>query len=506
MRPSIAPWPPFRAGRGPRRVFASGQSSRRAPIALALLATLISGCAGGTTVSPPSNPASAPISPSQAAALFDDVERRTFRYFWMTANPVNGLVPDRYPTPSFSSIAAIGFALTAYPVGVERGYVTRQDAAARALTTLRFLHDAPQGPAASGMSGYHGFFYHFLDMVSGTRYQTTELSTIDTALLMAGVLLAGSYFTGTDPAEAEIRSLADDLYRRVDWAWAADATGLVSLAWTPESGFHPLRWRGYNEAMIVYVLGLGSPSSPLPSGAWQNWSASYDAQWRTQFGQTYLTFPPLFGHQYSHVWVDFRGIQDPYMRAKGSDYFQNSRSATYAQQSYAVANPLGWRDYGLLTFGVTASDGPGAWTATYNGQTRTFYGYAGRGMGGLATYDDGTIAPTGAISSIAFAPEIVLPALSDMTTRYGNYLYSTYGFIDAFNPSFTFSLPVAAGYVVPGMGWFDTDYLGIDQGPILAMVENYRTDLIWRLMRGNAYVRSGLLRAGFTGGWLGTTP
>ena len=481
-------------------------SWRRPRFTLALLVVLIGGCAGGATVVPLSNPTATSISPSEAAALFDDVERRTFNFFWTTANPVNGLVPDRYPTQSFSSIAAIGFGLTAYPIGVERGYVTRNAAVNRVLLTLRFLHDAPQGPDASGIAGYHGFFYHFLDMSSGLRYRTTELSTIDTALLMAGVLVVQSYFNGSDPGEVEVRRLADDLYRRVDWAWAADTNGLVALGWTPETGFHPMRWRGYNEAMILYVLGLGSPSSPLPDGAWRSWSAGYDSQWLTQYGQTYLTFPPLFGHQYSHVWVDYRGIQDAYMRAKGSDYFENSRRATYAQQAYAIANPLGWRDYGSLIFGVTACDGPGGVTAIYNGEARIFRGYAGRGMGGKATYDDGTIAPTGAIASIAFAPEIALPALSAMKTRYGTNLYSTYGFVDAFNPSFTFSVPVPAGYVVPGAGWFDTDYLGIDQGPIIAMIENYRSDLIWRVMRGNAYIRSGLVRAGFTGGWLATPP
>ncbi len=469
-----------------------------AAAALLLFGLATAACAGGAG----GTAAVVPAAPDPTAVL-DDLEHRTFQWFWDTPNPANGLVPDRAPSPSFSSIAAVGFALTAYPVGVERGWVTRADARARTQATLRFFHDAPQGPDATGMSGYHGFFYHFLDMSTGQRYRNTELSTIDTALLMAGVLAAADYFNGPDPAETEIRTLAAELYQRVDWAWAADASGRVAMGWTPEAGLYPATWRGYNEAMILYVLGLGSPTHPLPDGAWTAWTTTYDATWKTEYGQTYLSFPPLFGHQYSHVWVDFRGIQDAYMKAKGSDYFQNSRAATYAQQSYAIANPWGWKEYGSAVFGVTASDGPGYLVATYNGQSRTFLGYAGRGMGGPSTYDDGTIAPTGVASSIAFAPEIVVPAILEMKRRYGANLYSTYGFLDAFNPSYPGTTP-AAGHVVAGLGWFDTDYLGIDQGPIVAMLENYRSDLVWKLMRADPVIRTGLTRAGFTGGWLGS--
>jgi hypothetical protein len=341
-------------------------------------------------------------------------------------------------------------------------------------------------------------------MATGQRYANTELSTIDTSLLIAGVLTAATYFDRGDAGEVEARALADDLYRRVDWTWAmSDASGLVAMGWKPDTGLYAAGWRGYNEAMILYVLGLGSPTHPLPDTAWAAWAASYAPAWKREYGQTYLSFPPLFGHQYSHVWIDFRGIQDAFMRAHGSDYFQNSRAATYAQQAYAVANPLGWKDYGASVFGVTACDGPGMLTASYQGQIRSFLGYAGRGMGGTETFDDGTLAPTGVAASIAFAPEIVVPALIEMQRRYGDALYSTYGFLDAFNPSYPGSAP-QHGHVVAGLGWFDTDYLGIDQGPIVAMAENYRSELIWKLMRTNPYLRAGLGRAGFTGGWLGT--
>ncbi len=476
----------------------------RRTAALALAAVLFglgaAACAGGSGAVP----AVVPAAPDTSAVL-DELEHRSFQWFWVYANPVNGLVPDRAPSRSNSSIAAVGFALTAYPVGVERGWITRAQALARTRTTLRFFHDAPQGPEATGMSGYHGFYYHFLDMVNGQRVDNTELSTIDTALLMAGVLTAASYFDRSDPLEAEVRALADDLYTRVDWAWAADANGLVAMGWKPDTGLYPAGWRGYNEAMILVVLGLGSPTHPLPDGAWAAWAASYELSWKSEYGQTHLSFPPLFGHQYSHVWVDFRGIQDPYMKSKGSDYFQNSRAATYAQQAYAIADPLGWKDYGATLFGITACDGPGPLSATYEGQSRSWLGYAGRGMGGARTYDDGTLAPTGVVASIAFAPEIVVPAILQMQRRYGANLYSTYGFVDAFNPSFPGSSP-PQGRVVAGLGWFDTDYLGIDQGPIVAMLENYRSDLLWRLLRGSAPIRAGLTRAGFTGGWLAATP
>jgi hypothetical protein len=464
--------------------------------ALAMVIAGLAGCAGQP-------PPRATGLPPATASLLDDVERRTFSYFWASANPANGLVPDSFPGGAFSSIAAVGFALTAYPIGVERGYVPRADAAARALTTIRFLHDAPQGPGASGVAGYHGFFYHFLDMRTGLRHQRTELSTIDTTLLMAGVLAAAQYFDGPGDQEAELRRLADELYRRVDWRWAADAEGLVALGWTPEAGDHPMRWRGYNEAMLLYVLGLGSPSSPLPDSAWSAWASSYDRHWRTEYGQTYLAFPSLFVHQYSHVWVDFRGIQDDFMRARGSDYFQNSRRATYAQQAYAIANPLGWRGYGATLFGLTACNGPGGMRLQYHGEERVFRGYAARGLGGAANYDDGTLAPAGAIGSLPFAPEIVLPAMTEMATRRGADLYGPYGFVDAFNPSLEPGAPIAQGHLVPGAGWFDDRYLGIDQGPIIAMVENFRSGLVWRLMRSSPYVRRGLERAGFRGGWLG---
>lgn len=438
----------------------------------------------------------------QAAPYLNDLSERTFKFFWDTANPANGLIPDRYPTPSFSSIAAVGFGLTAYPIGVERGYITRAQARQRVLTTLRFFRNAPQGRAAQGMSGYKGFFYHFLDMKTGARSSNSELSTVDTALLLGGVLHVQSYFDGAGAEEREIRRLADDIYRRVDWRWAQNHGPAISHGWNPEHGMLPYDWRGYSEAMLVYVLALGSPTHPVGADAWAAWTERYDKTWGKQYGQEYLGFAPHFGHQYSQVWIDFRGIQDSYMKSRGIDYFENSRRATYAQQAYAIANPMGCKGYGANLWGVTASDGPADVVIADGARKRQFHSYAGRGMGGAATYDDCTIAPTGAAASIAFAPEIAISAIVDMRNRYGDQIYGKYGFLDAFNPTFDFDDKLSNGRRIPGFGWVDTDYLGIDQGPILAMLENYRSDMVWRTMRKNPYLNAGLRKAGFRGGWL----
>ncbi len=445
-----------------------------------------------------------PIPPSaltvRQSAFLDTVERRTFNWFWEKTNPANGLTPDRWPSPSFSSIAAVGFALTAYPVGVERGYIPRADAAQRTLTTLRFLYNAPQGSQLANVTGYNGFFYHFLDMQTGFRFEQVELSTIDTSLLLGGVLFCQSYYTGTDPTETAIRAYADSLYRRVDWQWAVHNPHVVSMGWHPESGWIDADWRGYDEAMLVYVLALGSPTHSIDPASWPEWTTTY--KWADFFGQTHVNFAPLFGHQYSHVWIDFRGIQDAYMRGKGIDYFENSRRATISQRSYAMANPGQWTAYGPTLWGLTAGDGPFDTTFVINGRTRQFFTYRARGAAAGEIVDDGTIAPTAAGGSVPFAPEIAVPALIAMREKYGDNLFSNYGFVDDFNPTLVTGTS-KYGRITPGLGWFDTDYLGIDQGPIIAMIENYRSDLIWKTMRNNPYIVAGLKKAGFTGGWLG---
>jgi hypothetical protein len=277
------------------------------------------------------------------------------------------------------------------------------------------------------------------------------------------------------------------------------------MGWTPEHGLHDYDWRGYDEAMLVYVLALGSPTHPVAPETWKAWTETY--RWGGEPGNEHVGFAPLFGHQYSQLWIDFRGIRDEYMRAKGIDYFENSRRATLAQQAYAAANPAGWAGYSAEVWGLTASDGPVDADYTIAGRTRHFMTYAARGADFTEVRDDGTLAPTAAGGSLPFAPEIALPALREMRRRWGDHVFGRYGFVDAFNPTLTDpSLRVATGTIVDGVGWFDVDYLGIDQGPILGMTENYRSGLVWRLMRKDPYVVAGLRRAGFTGGWLDSAP
>ena len=475
------------------------RSSRTLRGTLSAVAFALAACQSNGASAPHALPTPAPPS-ARAVAFLDTLSERTFQFFWDTQSPTTHLIPDRWPTHSFSSIAAVGFGLNAYAIGAERGWVSRAQARDRTFQTLQALYTLPQGPGATGVAGYKGFFYHFLDMDTGMRYQDVELSSVDTSLLLAGILFDQSYFDGADVAEVSIRAYADSIYRRVDWAWFQNQPPLVSMSWTPELGFNSYQWRGLDEAMIVYLLALGSPTHPIDSTAWQAWTSTYT--WGSYYGQQHVGFAPLFGHQYTQIWVDFRGIQDAYMRGHGIDYFENSRRATVAQRAYAADNPNGWTGYAADMWGLTASDGPFEGSLTVAGKSRRFYGYAARGTDFTETRDDGTIAPTAAGGSVAFAPDIAIQALVAMRDRYGDNVFSQYGFVDAFNPTLAGGAQIAAGRIVPGIGWFDTDYLGIDQGPIVAMLENYHSELIWKRMRTNPYIIRGLQRAGFTGGWL----
>jgi len=397
-------------------------------------------------------------------AFVDLTQRAAFDYFWYEANAENGLIKDRSGDPSLASIAAVGFGLSSLTVGIDRGWISREAGRARVLTTLTFLWNSPQGPEPDA-TGYKGFYYHFLDLHTGRRTGDSELSTVDTALLLAGLLHVEQYFDRDDAAEAQIRNLADALYRRVEWPWMVVRSTKICHGWKPESGFLAYDWGGYNEAMILYLLALGSPTLPINPEAWTAWTSSY--VWQTHYGQAFVVFPPLFGHQYSHVWIDFRGIQDTYMRGKGLDYFENSRRATLANRAYAIANPHGWEDYGENVWGLTASDIPSS--------------YSARGAP-PAERDDGTITPTAAAGSFAFTPHESLAALRYMYQSYRTQLWGPYGFKDAFNPS---------------LKWFASDYLGIDQGPIVLMIENYRTGRIWNVFMQHPAIQRGLARAGF---------
>ena len=435
--------------------------------------------------------------------FYEDIERRTFRFFWETVNRKNGLVPDRWPTPSFSSIAAVGFALPAYAIGVERGWCTRAQARDLTLTTLRFFWNAPQGPERSGVSGHKGFFYHFLDMESGARFREVELSTVDTTILLMGALFAAQYYDRENSAEREIRQLAQALYARADWSFfRSDGRQAIAMGWHPESGLIPANWVGYNEGMFVNILALGSPTHGVGPEVWREWVARYPEFWRGSGPTRRIAFAPLFGHQYSHIFIDFRGIRDAPMRAAGFDYFENSRRETYANRAYCAANPMRWDGYSSRMWGLSACDGPGSFELEFKGQKRTFFGYAARGpIAEPDGRDDGTIAPTAALGSLPFAPEIVIPCAEALLKQHG--LFRKYGFADSFNPSFRFAdAKLESGSVDPVHGWVAADYLGIDQGPILLQAANYRDEFVWRHMRRSPAIRRGLKRAGFTGGWL----
>jgi hypothetical protein len=421
-----------------------------------------------------------------------DLERlqaTTIQYYLHESNPANGLTRDKTDRSAPSSIAAVGLALATIPVLVERHVISREFAPEVALRRLRFFRDSPHGPEPDA-TGYKGFYYHFLDMKTGRRVWQCELSTIDSAFLFAGMLACAAYFDADTEEETEVREIADALYRRADWRWALNGAAALSHGWRPETGFIPHRWTGYDEGLLLYILGLGSPTFPLPAECYAAYCSTY--QWKTIYEREVLYSGPLFTHQLSHLWIDFRDLRDAFMRERGSDYFENSRQATYIHQEYAIHNPREFAGYGKFNWGLTATDGPGWEKRTLKGVEREFYDYYARG----APFgpDDGTIAPWVVVASLPFAPEIVVPTI-DAMTRLDLGHKTRYGFKPSFNE--TYEMPGSA------TGWWVTPYhFGIDQGPIVLMIENYRTGLVWDIMRRSPYVVSGLRRAGFTGGWL----
>ncbi len=449
------------------------------------------GATGPGPVAPPTTEKVSRTNPmSIDDAILERLQRLSFSYFMHETNPINGLVRDKTAPDWPASIAAVGLALASYPVGVERGFMTRAAALARTLATLRFFWSSPHGPEPDA-TGYHGFYYHFLDLEHGRRAWRCELSTVDSALFLAGALTAASYFNAITADEGEVRSLAGALYDRADWQWAQNGGETVVHGWKPETGFLKYRWEGYDEALLLYILGLGSPTFPLPASSYVAWTSSYE--WRTAYGYDYLYAGPLFTHQLSHLWIDFRAIQDAYMRDRGIDYFENSRRATYVQREYAIDNPLGFANYSQECWGITASDGPGPTTITVDGRKRRFFDYLGRGVPNGP--DDGTVAPWAVVASLPFAPEIVLPSIRYYVDEVWLDKGDPYGFKTTFNPTYPNTSESRFGWVSP---W----HYGLNQGPIVLMIENHRTHLVWRLMRRCPPIVSGLRRAGFRGGWL----
>jgi hypothetical protein len=434
-----------------------------------------------------------PVSNPQGTdeEMLEGLRRATFEYFRNEINPQTGLVADKTRSGSPSSIAALGMALSVYVVAVERDLLSRAEAVARTLTLLRFLHSSHQGPEPDA-TGYKGFYYHFLDMQTGRRAEQSELSTADTAILLAGVLTAAAYFSGESDEEAAIRELADSLYRRVDWQWALNGGTTLTHGWKPESGFLPHRWStGYSEALILYALALGSPTFPVDPRGYHEWLSTFE--WKKVYGIEYLYAGPLFIHQMSHLWIDFRGIHDDFNREKGIDYFENTRRATYIHRQYGIENPLGFAHYSEFGWGLTASDGPGPQSLEVDGVQREFYDYLARG----APFgpDDGTISPWAVVASLPFAPEIVIKTIRHAIERLLLKGRSPYGFDASFNPTWPDNSTNIHGWVSP---WI----FGLNQGPILLMIENYQSELIWKTFKQCAWVTAGLRRAGFRGGWL----
>jgi hypothetical protein len=438
----------------------------------------------------------APDSTPRSDQQLLQMQRKAYAYFHYETNPLNGLVADKTAPDWPASIAATGLALAAYPVAVERGFISKEAAIARTLATLRFFMHSPQGPE-SDASGYRGFYYHFLDLKSGRRAWHCELSTVDSAFLFAGMLTAAAYFDADTPEETEIRESADALYRRAEWPWMLSTNGCIGHGWHPERGFIPHQWQGYDEGLLLYTLALGSPTHPLTPDAYRAWTSSYE--WKRCYGLDYLHSAPLFTHQLSHIWIDFRGIQDAYMRRAGIDYFENSRRATLIQQRYAIENAGAFKGYAGNCWGITASDGPGPSTLTIDGVERQFFNYEGRG----APYglDDGTLAPWAVVASMPFAPEIVLPTIHYFIETLQLHDHHPYGFKASFNR--TYIDPTVEG---SSTGWESAFIFGLNVGPVLLMGENYRNGMLWRLMRGCRWVVDGLTRAGFAGGWLKAKP
>ncbi|MGE5356397.1 MAG: glucoamylase family protein [Deltaproteobacteria bacterium] len=423
-----------------------------------------------------------PLNPDDEKML-DSIQYKTFLFFLNEHHPEKGIVKDRAADWAPASIAATGFGLPAFAIAVERKWITHEKAVDITLKTLRFFAEVPQNDKLNGV-GYKGFYYHFLKMDTGTREWKCELSSIDTGLLLMGVIFVRNYYTGNSDEEKEIRMLAEKLLKRMEWDlyYMPDNSkhpNTISMAWKPEEGQLNWGWHGYTEALFLYILAAGTDMDNI-SKSYDGWLRTY--KWETPYKDlSHVIFPPLFGHQFSHTFIDFRGLADQYMKKKGIDYFENSRRATLAQQQYAIENPKAWKDYDAYTWGFTASDGPGE---KYNFDDKKFEGYAGRGASGKnhTVADDGTIAPYAVLSSLPFTPELSIATIKNMNKRYGSKLWGKYGYYDSFNPT---------------ADWVNNDFIGIDQGPMLLMIENFRTGLVWNYVMKDPIIQKGLEKLSF---------
>ena len=391
--------------------------------------------------------------------LLEEIEKTSFRFFWEQASPQSGLVKDRCKvqendTSVVASIAATGFGLTALCIAEKRGYVSVSEARERVLATLRFLWKK--------MPTHRGFFYHFADLNTGERMWDSEVSSVDTAILLCGILTCRRYFE----EHSEISLLAYEIFNRVDWSWLSEDTSLLPHGWTPEIGFLPYRWDYYSEMMMMYLLGLGSLTHPLPAETWNAWKRTifeYD-------GIRYVgSFAPLFVHQYSQAWFDFRDKRDKY-----ADYFENSILATDAHRHFCLELGKQFPDYSDDLWGITASD--------------SVNGYVIWGGPPSIGPIDGTVVPSASAGSLPFLPQPVMRVLRNIRDHYPR-AWSRYGFVNAFNPL---------------KNWYDSDVIGIDLGITMLMAENVRTGFVWQTFMKNPEAQRGMARAGFEKYRLGT--
>ncbi len=416
------------------------------------------------------------------------LQKESFSYFAREYCSSNGLVRDKTEALSPSSIAVTGFSLAVYIVAIERGFISRSEALRRILAAVRFFAGSSQDAAADA-TGHRGFYYHFLDMEEGRRAWACELSTMDTGILILGMLAAAEYFSGDNAREREVRDCVYEIYHRVEWDWACNRAHTLSHGYSPERGFLKYRWQGYNEGLPLYLLALGSAAHSLSGESYRAWTQTY--QWKCVYGHEYLYAGPLFIHQFMHAWIDFRGLQDDFMRNKCIDYFENSRRATYIQREYCRRNARGFACRSDLSWGITACDGPGPCVRRIKRRKMRFFGYRARGV--PFGPDDGTVSAGAAVASLPFAPEIVLPTIKYfLKTEVGRR--DPCGFASSFNSMFGDSTP--QGF------WQSKYHYGLNHGPLILMIENFRSGLIWRLMRNCRPIVRGLQRAGFSGAWL----
>ena len=384
--------------------------------------------------------------------LLDEIEKSSFDYFWNEASPRTGQVKDRALAAGgdqrrMASIAATGFGLSALCIADHRGYRSSQEITERVRNTLQFL--------ANELPHEHGFFYHFIDFETGQRWEKVELSSIDTSLLLCGVLTARQYFS-----DQEIKDLATKIYNRVDWPWMQNGGKTLSMGWNPEKGFLDARWEHFCELMMIYLLAIGSPTHPIQADTWDAWTRpkiSYQ-------GIEYISGnDPIFTHQYSHAWYDFRKKHDAY-----TNYFENSVKATKAHKLFCISLREKFPNYSDDLWGISASDWEKGYTA-----------WGGPPAQGPI---DGSIVPCATGGSLPFLFDDCIRVLRNIRGRYGERAWTRYSFVDAFNPL---------------DGWYDKDVLGIDLGVTMLMAENHRTGLIWETFMKNPEAQSAMQKVGF---------